>query len=311
MLLIAITVALTFVAGLVTWLVARARRADPGAPSIEPTELRTTARRRLVLSLAARLDAEEATGAALAAAGVIVVAVTVFVGLLLVMIHTNTGLARLDHRASQFGAQHATSASTRFLNDLSQFGGAVVLVPLGLVIAAIEAYRLRSLTVVWFLVVAVGGQFLVANLTKWAVHRARPTVDQLTGFSGSSFPSGHAVAASACFAAFALVIGRRRSLATKRVLFAVAVGLAVGIAVTRVWLGVHWLTDVVAGLAMGWAWFGLCSIAFGGRRLRFGAPAAAAVGAVPPALQTPAPSRTEADADAEHAGRASRRTGRQ
>ena len=41
---------------------------------------------------------------------------------------------------------------------------------------------------------------------------------------------------------------------------------------TRVLLGVHWLTDVIAGLAMGWAWFAMSSIAFGGRVLRFGRP---------------------------------------
>jgi undecaprenyl-diphosphatase len=38
-------------------------------------------------------------------------------------------------------------------------------------------------------------------------------------------------------------------------------------------LDVHWLSDVVAGLALGWAWFAACAIAFGGRLLRFGATA--------------------------------------
>jgi membrane-associated phospholipid phosphatase len=44
------------------------------------------------------------------------------------------------------------------------------------------------------------------------------------------------------------------------------------IAATRVTLGVHWLTDVLAGLCLGWTWFAVTSMAFGGRRLRFGAP---------------------------------------
>ena len=36
-------------------------------------------------------------------------------------------------------------------------------------------------------------------------------------------------------------------------------------------LDVHWLSDVIAGLALGWAWFSICAIAFGGRLLEFGA----------------------------------------
>jgi membrane-associated phospholipid phosphatase len=57
------------------------------------------------------------------------------------------------------------------------------------------------------------------------------------------------------------------------VLAGVAVAVAVGVAASRVLLGVHWLSDVVAGLAFGWGWFAVCAIAFGGRFLSFGKPA--------------------------------------
>jgi len=55
------------------------------------------------------------------------------------------------------------------------------------------------------------------------------------------------------------------------VLVGLAVGLAVAVAASRVLLDLHWLSDVVAGLALGWAWFAFCAIAFGGRLLELGA----------------------------------------
>ena len=54
--------------------------------------------------------------------------------------------------------------------------------------------------------------------------------------------------------------------------------IAVAVASSRVLLDVHWLSDVVAGLMLGWAWFALCAIAFGGRRLHFAEPAEQALG---------------------------------
>jgi undecaprenyl-diphosphatase len=56
------------------------------------------------------------------------------------------------------------------------------------------------------------------------------------------------------------------------VLTGVAVGLAVAVASSRVLLDVHWLSDVIAGLVLGWVWFTICTVAFGGRLLRFGVP---------------------------------------
>ena len=114
------------------------------------------------------------------------------------------------------------------------------------------------------------------NTTKVVVERARPSVDQLTGFSGYSFPSGHSAQAASMFAAIALVFGRGRSVRVHALLAGVAIGIAVAVAASRVLLGVHWLTDVIAGLAVGWGWFAAVSTAFGGRWLHFGAPIEAA-----------------------------------
>ena len=65
---------------------------------------------------------------------------------------------------------------------------------------------------------------------------------------------------------------RGRPSRTRASMDGVAVGIAVAVASSRVLLRVHWLSDVVAGLAIGWGWFVLCAIAFGGRMLLFGAP---------------------------------------
>ena len=98
--------------------------------------------------------------------------------------------------------------------------------------------------------------------------RDRPVAATL----GPSFPSGHSSTAAAFFAALALLAGRRRSAGTRAALAAAAVGIAVAVACSRVMLDLHWPSDVVAGLALGWAWFAACAIAFGGWLLEFGAP---------------------------------------
>ncbi len=244
------------------------------APTFSTEHVASGARkhRPLVAFMHSRLSPESTTGLALSAAIVAFVGGAIVVGLLFFMIRTNTGFARLDHSATLFGTHHATNFSTKVLRVYTQLGGALVIVPLAVIVAIIETIRQRSIEVVTFLALVVGGQFLLANVLKSIVNRARPNFDQLTGFSGPSFPSGHAVATAACLAAFALVIGRHRSLKVRAFLAGLAVGLATGIACVRVMLGVHWLTDVLAGLALGWAWFALCSVAFGGYRLRFGAP---------------------------------------
>ena len=253
---------------------ARWPSSDPGAPHVDAdrTSVEVSRHPRLAGIVRARLDPRTATGLLLTLAVVLLTLGIGFAGLLLVMVQTHSGFARFDAGAARFGAAHATGSSTAVLRLLTQLGGAVVLVPLGVAVAVMGARRSRPVVAALFLGVCVLGQFLVANGVKSLVSRARPEVLHLTGYSGSSFPSGHAAAAAASFAGFALVLGRGRTRPVRRALTGVAVGLAIAIAATRVFLGVHWLTDVLAGLAIGWAWFAACSIAFGGRLLRFGEP---------------------------------------
>jgi undecaprenyl-diphosphatase len=144
------------------------------------------------------------------------------------------------------------------------------------VVFVIETIRRPSRWLPLFLIAVAIGQTILSTGVKELVDRVRPTANPIAHTLGPSFPSGHTTGAAACFAAFALVLGRGRSRNAQAVLAGTAVFVAVAVAASRVLLGVHWLSDVVGGLALGWGWFAVCSIAFGGRLLRFGAPVEAA-----------------------------------
>jgi membrane-associated phospholipid phosphatase len=270
------TLVLMGAAGAATWAaVRRWPQAHLTAPQVHPHP--TGYRGRLAAVWASRADPTKATGLALTVAAGVVIAGSVGVAMVLRMVRTNEGLADLDDTFARWGAHHASPGSTRFLTDLSWFGSTTGVVVVS-VVAAVLAYRRSPHRALFaFLVLVVAGQLAINNLIKAIVGRERPDFNQLTSFSGPSFPSGHTTAAAACFAAAALVLGRRRSLGAKAALAGGAAAMATGVAASRVLLGVHWFTDVVAGLLLGWGWFAVCSIVFGGRLLRFGAPAEEAV----------------------------------
>ncbi len=115
------------------------------------------------------------------------------------------------------------------------------------------------------------GVVIINNALKWLIDRDRPTVVHLIGSAGSSFPSGHSATAAAGWAAIALVFAVR--CLDGAVPLGAAVVVASVVAASRALLGVHWLTDVIAGLIVGWTWFFIVAVIFGGRLQRFGDPA--------------------------------------
>jgi membrane-associated phospholipid phosphatase len=227
----------------------------------------------------ARTDPQRATGLALTLALLVVFAGGLVLGLLAVVVRSSDALASLDSSVAEWGDQHAGAWSHDALTLVTQLGETWLVVVVALVVAGLELARTRNRWVAPFLLAVIGGDKLLTAGVKELVDRARPEIEAVAATLGPSFPSGHTSTAAASWAAFALVAGRWWGRASWPALAGGAVGIAVAVALSRVLLDVHWLTDVLGGLALGWAWFAVCAIAFGGRLLSFGAAAQAAGGA--------------------------------
>jgi len=225
---------------------------------------------------AARLDPEKATGLALTLALVVVLAGGLVLALVAVVVRSTDLLADLDSSVAEWGDRHATAWSHDGLTLVTSLGETWTVVVVAVAVAFVEIARTRSCWVAPFLLAVILGDKLLTETIKELLDRARPTLEPVAATLGPSFPSGHTSTAAASWAAFALVAGRWWGRRAWPALAGVAVGIAVAVAVSRVLLDVHWLTDVLGGLALGWAWFAVCAIAFGGRILRFGVAAQAA-----------------------------------
>ena len=293
-LLVLILLALTAgtAAGLGAWRysargVARVRPAIAAAEAVGRSARRHT---MLELALASRLDPESETGLGLTLGALFVVGAGVVLGTLAYLVRTNATLASIDNSVAHWGYRHATPFSEHALTAITELGSITVVIGLCVLLVAVELVRLPNRWLVPFVVAVVGGEELIATLIKNLVDRARPALNPAAATLGPSFPSGHTTTAAAFWAAAALLLGRRRPRAARAVLAGAAVGIAVAVASSRVLLDFHWLSDVIGGLALGWAWFVLCGIAFGGRMLRFGVAAEVAESAVSSSNGGPRPS---------------------
>lgn len=273
-----VLLAVPLAAGAVAALVARRwPRLDPAQPSGPPARLRAEVTERVSPSSATAQTLRHVgpltiSGFGIATAWIVLVAGGLVLGLLTLLLRAHAGLDDVDVATAQWAAAHAQPMSTALMRGSTDLGASKVVVPVAVLLAAIEGTRRRGWSVPLFLLAVVGGQMILYNVLKVVIDRVRPAIDPLAGFAGPSFPSGHSTAAAACWAAFALVIGLHVPQRWWPLLAGGAVAVGAYVATTRVLLGVHWLSDTVAGVSLGWAWFAACCLMFGGRLVRAGYP---------------------------------------
>jgi membrane-associated phospholipid phosphatase len=105
-----------------------------------------------------------------------------------------------------------------------------------------------------FLVATILGAVALDNFVKYVINRPRPMLRPLVDPFGSSFPSGHAAAAAALSCALAFLLSRDRGGRAQAAIWAIAAVVVILVAISRIYLGAHWLTDVVGGAVLGGFW---------------------------------------------------------
>lgn len=148
------------------------------------------------------------------------------------------------------------------MTDITALGGVSVLTLLTLCAAGYLLAARKAATAV-FLVAAVSSGALLSSLFKLGFARARPdVVTHLVEVHTASFPSGHAMNSAVVYLTLGALLARAEDDRRVRIyLTSLAIGLTFTIGFSRVYLGVHWPSDVVAGWCVGAIWAVLCSLA--------------------------------------------------
>jgi membrane-associated phospholipid phosphatase len=172
-----------------------------------------------------------------------------------------------DQRLADWLHGQATDPLTDLFHGITFLGNFVTLLAVT-VLAVTILWRRRERTDAVFVALAFIGAQVLSSGMKLGFRRDRPFFpDPLATESTFSFPSGHALVSLAVYGAIALVLARRLSTNGRRALLVGTVAvLVLAIGFSRLYLGVHFLSDVLAGFAAGIAWLSLLYVALEARR---------------------------------------------
>lgn len=153
-----------------------------------------------------------------------------------------------------------TPAMDRVMTAITELGDAQVLLPVILVaLAWFLSHRLWLTAGYWL--AAIGVAEVLAKVLKVALHRPRPGAFY-GGIEQFSFPSGHATMSVVVYGFLAFLLCRNVRAGLRKVVISLTVTLVGLIVLSRLYLGAHWLSDVLGGSSFGVAWVAALAIAY-------------------------------------------------
>lgn len=212
---------------------------------------------RQVLAL---LDPARGEARALALFGVVLVAATwIFFGVLEDVI-TGDPLVRADTAIYNMLQGLRSVVADRAMIAITELGGALVAGSVTLAVLLWLLWR-RVWQAAAYWLAAVGGAAVIGIVIKGVLHRPRP-VPIYAGWDAFSFPSGHATTNAAIYGFLAILLARDARPRWQALIAAAAALTVTLIGFSRLYLGAHWFSDVIGGIAFGTAWISVLAIAF-------------------------------------------------
>ncbi len=171
----------------------------------------------------------------------------------------NEEIVRIDAALAHFLHQRTTTSGIERMLMATHLGSALVVGSITLLLTILFVWR-KKWERVFECVSIVGGGIVLNLLLKMAFHRQRPVFeDPIVSPESFSYPSGHTMAATLLFGFLALLaIQGGGSVWKKGAEVAAAFGVIALVAMTRIYLGAHFLSDVLGGFAAGILWIALC-----------------------------------------------------
>lgn len=168
-------------------------------------------------------------------------------------------LAGIDHGVALWFHAHLTPTNVSVLRGITEFGSSEW-IALILSLAVLFFVFKRWWPSLLMTVIAIPGGMLLNEWIKILVHRHRPFVDGwFVDWSGYSFASGHTIGATLLYGQIALfLIPLIKNRGGRVLVFSAATFVIVLVGFSRIALGAHYLTDVLAGMFLGASWLSVC-----------------------------------------------------